>query len=239
MEDKTGGGKGEVRKGGGEGRGVIAGGPEPMGGPAHGLQRRQCQIWKEDLRAAEDILEMMNLIWRRGKPRARRKRRVEQPTKPRLPTSNWKAWTRQPRTRHSASRARYRATFLTCASRIFSSRGQVSSPQMTVRVESDQITMSGRRAVVAMAGGKVRPRPRSRRSSQSIADLKRRGGSGPRERERGRGAAPAGTKLIRLARDGGRRFSLEINHGGRGRRTQARCRASKHSAPAARRQHIH
>ena len=68
----------------------------------------------------------------------------------------------------------------------------VSSPQIIILAEGDQITMSGRREVVTpVAGGKTRLSSKSNCTCQSFAQLRREVGFCFGRRETG---VPAGTK---------------------------------------------
>ena len=103
----------------------------------------ECQMWQEDLRAASDIFQMAHLSSDFEIPSASRNLREELLTKPRQPTSNGKAWVAQPLTRHSVSRDMYLTNNLRFEN--FSLSGQVSSPQILIFLEGDQMTISGRR----------------------------------------------------------------------------------------------
>ena len=179
-----------------------------MGGPIHLELRRECQMWQEDLRAASDIFHMAHLSSDLEIPSASKNFREELLTKPRQPTSNGKAWVAQPLTRHSISRDKYLESLPTCDSRNLSSSGQVSSPQIITFLEGDQITISGRRAVVTpVTEGKTRFPSKSNWTSQSLAQHKREGEARRDQRRQG-AEQPAGRKRIGLLKTGSDLFAL-------------------------------
>ena len=88
-------------------------------------------------------------------------------TKPRHPTSMAQRWQCQPRSSQISRSASYFSNFLSWAHSMLPSHGTVSSMTSTLRSLSDQITISGRKVVIAIWVGKVNDVPRSARTLHS------------------------------------------------------------------------
>ena len=89
--------------------------------------------------------------------------------KPRHPTSTGQSTAFQPFRSASSRSSEYFLAFLSCALCIPASSGTVSSIRSTLLVDGDQITMSGRKLVTAMEGGKTSFSFRSIKRFQSFA----------------------------------------------------------------------